>query len=79
MTVNSPLDIYRSFLGTISIKMFRYYENRIPQDVNVLVVSNHRNFIKLTGMWETQLFKAERETARVVLTTAKIKLVFKWI
>jgi 1-acyl-sn-glycerol-3-phosphate acyltransferase len=52
MTVNSPLNIDRSFLGTISIKMFRYYENRIPQDVNLLVVNNHRSFMDAPVLME---------------------------
>ncbi len=45
MSVNSPLDISRLFLATISTNMFRYYEDRIPQDASVLVVSNHRSFM----------------------------------
>ncbi|NEU76445.1 1-acyl-sn-glycerol-3-phosphate acyltransferase [Hassallia byssoidea VB512170] len=52
MSVNSPLDISRSFLATISTKMFRYYEDRIPQDASVLVVSNHRSFMDAPVLME---------------------------
>ncbi|MBO3458071.1 1-acyl-sn-glycerol-3-phosphate acyltransferase [Aetokthonos hydrillicola Thurmond2011] len=45
MSVKSPLDISRSLLAALSMKMFLYYENRIPQDMSVLVVSNHRSFM----------------------------------
>ncbi len=52
MSVNSPVDISRSFLATISTKMFRYYEDRIPQDASVLVVSNHRSFMDAPVLME---------------------------
>lgn len=52
MSVNSPLDISRSFLATISTKMFRYYEDRILQDASVLVVSNHRSFMDAPVLME---------------------------
>lgn len=52
MSVNSPLDISRSFLATISTKIFRYYEDRIPQDASVLVVSNHRSFMDAPVLME---------------------------
>ncbi|MBF2007404.1 lysophospholipid acyltransferase family protein [Chlorogloeopsis fritschii PCC 9212] len=45
MSVNNSLDISRWLLATLSTKMFRYYEDRIPQDASVLVVSNHRSFM----------------------------------
>ncbi|MDM9385103.1 1-acyl-sn-glycerol-3-phosphate acyltransferase [Chlorogloeopsis sp. ULAP01] len=45
MSVNNSLDISRWLLGSLSTKMFRYYEDRIPQDASVLVVSNHRSFM----------------------------------
>ncbi|ARV61935.1 1-acyl-sn-glycerol-3-phosphate acyltransferase [Nostocales cyanobacterium HT-58-2] len=45
MSVNSPLEISRWLLAALSTKMFRYYEDRIPQDASVLVVSNHRSFM----------------------------------
>ncbi len=45
MSVDSPLNISRWLLAALSTKMFRYYENRIPQDASVLVVSNHRSFM----------------------------------
>ncbi|WP_341526981.1 1-acyl-sn-glycerol-3-phosphate acyltransferase [Nostoc sp. UHCC 0302] len=45
MSLNSPLEISRAFLAALSTQMFRYYEDRIPQDASVLVVSNHRSFM----------------------------------
>jgi 1-acyl-sn-glycerol-3-phosphate acyltransferase len=45
MSLNSPLDISRAFLAALSTQMFRYYEDRIPQDASILVVSNHRSFM----------------------------------
>lgn len=45
MSVNSPLEISRAMLAALSTRMFRYYEDRIPQDAGVLVVSNHRSFM----------------------------------
>jgi 1-acyl-sn-glycerol-3-phosphate acyltransferase len=45
MSLNSPLQMSRSFLAAFSTKMFRYYEDRIPTDTSVLVVSNHRSFM----------------------------------
>ncbi|EHC12891.1 lysophospholipid acyltransferase family protein [Fischerella thermalis] len=45
MSVNSPLNISHWLLAALSTKMFRYYEDRIPQDASVLVVSNHRSFM----------------------------------
>ncbi|BAB77758.1 lysophospholipid acyltransferase family protein [Anabaena sp. FACHB-709] len=45
MSANNPLDISRIFLTTLSTKMFRYYEDRIPQDASLLIVSNHRSFM----------------------------------
>lgn len=45
MSVRSPLEISRWLLSALSTKMFRYYEDRIPQDASVLVVSNHRSFM----------------------------------
>ncbi|MEA5621575.1 1-acyl-sn-glycerol-3-phosphate acyltransferase [Nostoc sp. UHCC 0251] len=45
MSRNSPLEISRAFLAALSTQMFRYYEDRIPQDASVLVVSNHRSFM----------------------------------
>ncbi len=43
--MNSPLEISRWLLLALSTKMFRYYEDRIPQDASILVVSNHRSFM----------------------------------
>jgi 1-acyl-sn-glycerol-3-phosphate acyltransferase len=45
MSLNSPLEISRWSLAALSTKMFRYYEDRIPRDASVLVVSNHRSFM----------------------------------
>ncbi len=45
MSVNNPLDISRIFLTTLSTRMFRYYEDRIPQGASLLIVSNHRSFM----------------------------------
>jgi 1-acyl-sn-glycerol-3-phosphate acyltransferase len=45
MSVNTPLEISQAFLTALSTKMFRYYEDRIPQDASMLVVSNHRSFM----------------------------------
>lgn len=45
MSLNSPLDFSRQFLAAFSTQMFRYYEDRIPQDASLLVVSNHRSFM----------------------------------
>jgi 1-acyl-sn-glycerol-3-phosphate acyltransferase len=52
MSVNSPLDISRLFLATISTRIFRYYEDRIPQGASVLVVSNHRSFMDAPVLME---------------------------
>ncbi len=45
MNFNTPLDISLSLLQALSTKIFRHYEDRIPQDARVLVVSNHRSFM----------------------------------
>jgi 1-acyl-sn-glycerol-3-phosphate acyltransferase len=45
MSGNSPLEISRLFMAALSTPMFRYYEDRIPQDTSVVVVSNHRSFM----------------------------------
>lgn len=45
MSLNNPLLISRLLLNSLSTKTFSYYENRIPQDTSVLVVSNHRSFM----------------------------------
>jgi 1-acyl-sn-glycerol-3-phosphate acyltransferase len=45
MSLNSPLDISRLLLATFSTRMFRYYEDRIPGDASLLIVSNHRSFM----------------------------------
>jgi 1-acyl-sn-glycerol-3-phosphate acyltransferase len=45
MSRNSPKEISQWLLAAFSTKIFRYYENRIPTDASVLVVSNHRSFM----------------------------------
>lgn len=42
---NRPQQISDSFLTATGTKIFRYYEDRIPQSSPVLVVSNHRSFM----------------------------------
>ena len=42
---NSPQQISHGFLTATGTKIFRYYEDRIPQSSPVLVVSNHRSFM----------------------------------
>lgn len=44
-SANSPLQISHSFLATTGTKIFRYFEDRIPQNGPLLVVSNHRSFM----------------------------------
>ncbi|MGL4618186.1 MAG: lysophospholipid acyltransferase family protein [Chroococcidiopsis sp.] len=45
MSGNSPLQISDWFLASMGTKQFLYYEDRIPRDSAVLVVSNHRSFM----------------------------------
>lgn len=45
MIANRPLQISHGFLATVGTKLFRYYEDRVPSDGAVLVVSNHRSFM----------------------------------
>jgi 1-acyl-sn-glycerol-3-phosphate acyltransferase len=45
MSLNSPLEISRWSLAAMSTQVFHYYEDRIPRDASVLVVSNHRSFM----------------------------------
>lgn len=45
MPSNSPLLISRLLLDVLGTRMFVHYENRVPQDSAVLVVSNHRSFM----------------------------------
>lgn len=44
-SVNSPLQISHSFLAATGTKLFRYFEDRIPRNSPLLVVSNHRSFM----------------------------------
>ncbi|MBC1237701.1 glycerol acyltransferase [Nostoc linckia z18] len=45
MSLSSPTLISQALLAGLSTQMFRYYEDRIPRDASVLVVSNHRSFM----------------------------------
>jgi 1-acyl-sn-glycerol-3-phosphate acyltransferase len=45
MSLNSAQFISHAFLAGLSTQMFRYYEDRIPRNASVLVVSNHRSFM----------------------------------
>lgn len=45
MSKNSPLEISHALLAALSTKIFRYYEDRIPEDASYIVVSNHRSFL----------------------------------
>lgn len=45
MVDQSPLHMSRSLLAAMGTRIFTYYENRIPDDAAVLVVSNHRSFM----------------------------------
>lgn len=44
-SANSPLQISHGFLAATGTKLFRYFEDRIPQSGPLLVVSNHRSFM----------------------------------
>ncbi|WP_041739891.1 lysophospholipid acyltransferase family protein [Calothrix sp. PCC 6303] len=45
MSENSPLETSRILLTGLSTKLSSYYENRVPRDTSILVVSNHRSFM----------------------------------
>ncbi len=45
MSANSPLEFSRWLLTVLSTKMCPYFEERIPRDTSVVVVSNHRSFM----------------------------------
>ncbi len=45
MSSKRPLNLSQGFLQALGTKVFVYYENRIPQDAAVVVVSNHRSFM----------------------------------
>jgi len=45
MASNRPLNLSQGLIQALGTKVFVYYENRIPQDAAVVVVSNHRSFM----------------------------------
>ena len=45
MTFNRSWWVARSLLASLNVKTSIYYENRIPRDVPVIVISNHRSFL----------------------------------
>lgn len=45
MASNRPLNLSQGLIQTLGTKLFVYYENRIPNDAAVVVVSNHRSFM----------------------------------
>ncbi|MFP4133272.1 MAG: lysophospholipid acyltransferase family protein [Halothece sp.] len=45
MSDQQPLNLSRGFLQTLGTKLFVYFENRIPEEAAVVVVSNHRSFM----------------------------------
>lgn len=45
MSANNPLQISQGFLAALGTQIFRYHEDRIPQNGPLLVVSNHRSFM----------------------------------
>ncbi|KJH72902.1 lysophospholipid acyltransferase family protein [Aliterella atlantica] len=44
-SANNSLQISHAFLAATGTKIFRYFEDRIPHNGPVLVVSNHRSFM----------------------------------
>lgn len=45
MTLNRPQLIARSLLTTLNVKTTLFYQQRIPHDIPVIVISNHRSFL----------------------------------
>lgn len=45
MSANNALQVSQGFLTAVGTQIFRYYEDRIPRNGPVLVVSNHRSFM----------------------------------
>lgn len=45
MSIDGPLQASRSLIAAMGTRMFVCYEDRIPTDARVLVVSNHRSFM----------------------------------
>jgi 1-acyl-sn-glycerol-3-phosphate acyltransferase len=42
---SDPLVVSQAILGLMGVRMFKYYQDRIPQNVPTLIVSNHRSFL----------------------------------
>ena len=45
MSANRPLEISHRLLAALGTQVFHYYQDRIPENGPVLVVSNHRSFM----------------------------------
>jgi 1-acyl-sn-glycerol-3-phosphate acyltransferase len=45
MAFPTAFTVAQSLLSLIDLKMFTYYEDRLPQEIPVIVVSNHRSFL----------------------------------
>lgn len=45
MPFNSQDLVARSLLASLNVKTSVYYQNRIPRDIPVIVISNHRSFL----------------------------------
>jgi 1-acyl-sn-glycerol-3-phosphate acyltransferase len=45
MSKNTPLEVSRWLLLGMGTQLFRYYEDRVPRDGPIVVVSNHRSFM----------------------------------
>ncbi len=45
MVSNRPLNLSQGLLQALGTQVFVYFENRIPHDAAVVVVSNHRSFM----------------------------------
>jgi len=45
MVSNRPLTLSQGFVQALGTQVFVYFENRIPHDAAVVVVSNHRSFM----------------------------------
>ncbi|MBW4649686.1 MAG: 1-acyl-sn-glycerol-3-phosphate acyltransferase [Kastovskya adunca ATA6-11-RM4] len=45
MPSDNPLLISRALLAAMGTRLFFYYQDRVPQDTAIVVVSNHRSFM----------------------------------